>query len=428
MDWLDYELLAEKERIDKNFAQTITKLFDEENTIPFLCRYRKNLIQNTPPEKLREIQESLNTIRELQTKVTNFLKSLDKKEGVESSVKEDAKGIKSLEELNFYKSLFKSEGKRSLYERAVEGGFEPLTQKILSGDTVKLTKESTKGVHDIIVHFIVKNKLIMEEIRKLKEKYSVRIEAKKLKEDHKFETYYQFSCSSNVIKPHQILAIFRGEAQKVLKISYNIDDRVSRDLLQFSSKILLKSTRNLKIFKNAFDEAFSKRILTFLKRQLKNDLLKFAEKAAISSFAENLKNLLLTRPIRGRKILGIDPGFKHGCKIALISEHGDLIDTKVIFLHEKKEMSKKVLANLLESNKCDLIALGNGTACRETENFINEVIEELDGVEYCIVSEQGSSIFSCTEIAKKEFPGEKKLLKGDTNFLFLLHRSRYKSN
>lgn len=336
--------------------------------------------------------------------------------------------FRSIEELDFYKSLFKTEGKRSLYEKALEIGLEPLALKIINGnsnptanslinpkvDGLKTKSEVIKGAQDILVHLIVKNKLIMEEIRKLKEKFSVKIEAKKAttakdsKDAHKFENYFNFSTSSTFIKAHQVLALFRGENLKILKISFIIDDRFPRELFKFTESLLMKSKsrEDCEIFKAAFDEAFNKRISSFLKRQHKNELQKFADKAAISSFAENLKNLLLARPVRGRKVLGIDPGFKHGCKLAMMNEHGDLLETRVIFPHSKIEESKKILVELLKSHNCDLIALGNGTACRETENFINEIIGNVEGLEYCIVSEQGASIYSCTEIAKKEFPGE----------------------
>lgn len=318
--------------------------------------------------------------------------------------------------MEFYKSLFKTEGKRSLFERAISQGLEPLAHKILNGETfninsyikndLKSKSDVIKGIQDILVHWIVKNKFLMEEIRRLKAKYSMKIESKIVKDHkdaHKFENYAQFSCSSSSIKPHQILAIFRGENLKILKISIVIDERVQRELFEFAVKLLLKS-KELEIFKSAFDEAFSKRISAFLKRQLKNELQKLADKAAISSFAENLKSLLLTCPVRGRKILGIDPGFKHGCKLALISENGDLLENSVIFPHERKSESRKVLVDLLKRHKCTLLALGNGTACRETETFIDEAIKTLENVEYSIVSEQGASIYSCTDIAKKEFP------------------------
>ena len=163
------------------------------------------------------------------------------------------------------------------------------------------------------------------------------------------------------------------------------------------------STENQKIFKIAFDQAMKLRISPFLKRQLRNELQKIAEKSAISSFAENLKNLLLTRPTKGRKILGIDPGFSHGCKIALISENGDFIESNVIHPFTNKKASLGVLKELLSRQNCDLIALGNGTACRETENFLNEVIKEMKGkkLEYCIVNEQGA--VSVEKVSKKNF-------------------------
>lgn len=435
IEWRDYELLADKEQIDLGLSKTLVDLLDNENTIPFLCRYRKHLIRNTAPEKLRDIQITLETVRDLKSKIENFYKTLEKKQEVNEELKSDIKAIKSHDELDFFKSLYKSEGNRTLYEKANELGLNPLACDLLSGNKklasfnsfvnpkvegLKSTQEIEKGVKDILVHMIVKNKSVIEEIRRLKDAFTIKIESKQTKaskEDknaYKFETYFDFSLACSNLKPHQILALFRGETMKILKLTFTFHDLFSKNLNKFAKNELLKRGSDYemrsKIFDEAFKEAFSKRISPFVIRQLRSELQKIADKAAIASFAENLKNLLLTVPVKGRKILGIDPGFKNGCKLALISEFGEVLETNTIYPHvgtgAKIVESERIISEFLEKYSCTLIALGNGTACRETETFLDKLIKQnkLKNVEYCIVSEQGASIYSCSEVAAKEFP------------------------
>lgn len=183
-------------------------------------------------------------------------------------------------------------------------------------------------------------------------------------------------------------------------------------LKHFATNFYLKQGRNwaerTKLFNDAFTDAYRKKISPFIVRQTQSELARRAEKSAVDSFATNLKNLLLMNPVKGRKILGIDPGFKSGCKLAMISEAGEMLETgHVIHPHErnKVEGSERIVSDLLKKFDCSLIAIGNATACRETENFISKLIEKKHhNVQYCIVSEQGASIYSCSDIAKKEFP------------------------
>ena len=191
-----------------------------------------------------------------------------------------------------------------------------------------------------------------------------------------------------------------------------MDERLHQRLKNFSTSLFLNQGQNsadrTKMFNEAFSDAYRKKISPLIIRQTQSELTRRAEKSAVEVFASNLKNLLLTNPVRGRKILGIDPGFTSGCKLAMISETGELLETgHVIFPHERKQLEKsgKVVGDLLTKFNCSLIAIGNATACRETETFISDLIKNKNlNVQYCIVSEQGASIYSCSDIAKKEFP------------------------
>jgi competence ComEA-like helix-hairpin-helix protein len=325
-----------------------------------------------------------------------------------------------------------------LYDKAVALGLEPIAMDVLIGKTIhfeKYVKKSTeglktvedikKGTKDILIHVIVKNKEVLEEIRSIKNNFNIKIEvtatkaAKDDKNAYKFQNYFNFSSLINYLKPHQTLAIFRGENLKLLKVSFTFDERFTKNIYNFAKKVLLTRSTHESLFSEAFQAGFSKRISPFLIRQIRADLQKSADKASIASFTDNLKNLLLTMPVKGKKILGIDPGFKHGCKMALIAENGAVITTTTIYPFENFNKSSKELIEILENNKCELIALGNGTACRETEEFLSKVLKNLTNIQYCIVSEQGASIYSCSDEARKEFHD-----KYDTNVISAISISR----
>lgn len=199
---------------------------------------------------------------------------------------------------------------------------------------------------------------------------------------------------------------------QILSVKYEVDERLNEKLYFFAMATFLdqglNSSDRTKVFKDAFNDSFKKKIAPLIIRQTQSELLKKAEKSAVDVFATNLKNLLLTNPVRGQKILGIDPGFTSGCKLAMISETGELLETNhIIHPHDRNRAGKaeEITSNLLKKFNCLLIAIGNATACRETECFVSKLIEKkFPKVQYCIVSEQGASIYSCSDLARKEFP------------------------
>ncbi|CRL04721.1 CLUMA_CG017781, isoform A [Clunio marinus] len=430
--WEIHELVAEIEEIDVNLSQTIIQLFEDDFTIPFLCRYRKDLISNFSPEKLRDIKETIENVKLIKTKSANTLKMLEKEKILTEEISRSLRAAKSLDELEHLILLHKPASKGSLYERAEKLGLKPAAENILFGNKeVNLNyfiNESVKGLKDlqeveesvnnVMSHLIAKNEAVMSEVRQLRTKFDVTIITAKLKQKKteekksktdKFENYYNFSCPAKRIRSHQILAINRGVSLKELSIKYEVDDRLYRQLKHFASQIFLKQGRfseyRNKIFMTAFDDAYRKKISPFIVRQTQTELSRQAEKASVEVFASNLKNLLLTNPVKGKKILGIDPGFTSGCKLALISETGEVLESSLKFHLNDKTKSENLISSLMKRNNCSLIAIGNATACRETENFIAKLIEkDLKYVQYCIVSEQGASIYSCSDIAKKEFP------------------------
>lgn len=432
--------MAELESIDESLSKTIVQLFEEEFTIPFLCRYRKDLIHNVTPEQLRDIKETIDNVKVIESKSANLLKALEKDKLLTDDISRSVKSLKSLEELEHLSQLYKPASKGSLYERAKKLGLETVGEDLLYGkrdvnlsklvnskaDGLKTTKEVEEGVKNIISHLIAKNELVMDEVKTLRSRFGVTVtssqvkEKKKSAEDkskvkpktnnvQKFETYFDFTCPAGRIKPHQILAINRGESLKALTVKYEVDNRLEQKLKDFVSKTFVYRGPNEAARKNlifeAFADSFKKKISPFIVRQTQSELSRKAEKSAVEVFATNLKNLLLTNPVKGRKILGIDPGFTSGCKLAMISETGGLLETNQVFNLNNQDKASIIVTSWLEKHACSLIAIGNATACRETENFISGLIEKRHkNVQYCIVSEQGASIYSCSEVAKKEFP------------------------
>ena len=444
--WEAYQLLSEIEEIPPSLSKTIIQLFEDEHTIPFIARYRKDLICDLTPDKLRDIKISYDLIQIIETKADTIIKNLKKDDLLNDDIEFNIRSARSIDELDDIWSAFKPASKGSLFERAKSIGLEPIGECLLSGDREinlkELVQKNTEGleteqsvrdgVKNIISHLLTRNGPLLDEIRRLRTQYSPIMSVSQIKskpetdkskvktgtkkvDEFKFETYFNFSSPTNRMKPHQILAINRGESLKVLNVKMQVDNRLGGQLKYFATNLFLKTgvdySLRHKIFYEAFDDTFTKKITPLIVRQTRADLLKIAEKSSVNVFASNLKQLLLTAPVKGEKILSIDPGFTNGCKLALISENSEVLETGVIYPHTHSSKSRDAgsyIGNIMRKNKCSLIAIGNGTACRETEVFITDLLNQniLDKsqVRYVIVSEQGASIYSCGDIAKKEFP------------------------
>lgn len=444
--WEPYQLLAEIEEITPNLSKTIIQLFEDEHTIPFIARYRKDLICDLTPDKLRDIKISYDLIQVIETKADTIIKNLNKDNLLNDDIEFNIRSAKSIIELDDIWSAFKPASKGSLFERAKSLGLEMIGESLLSGDREIILKDLVKkntegleteqnvrdGVKNIISHLLTRNGPLLEEIRRLRTLYAPVMTVTQIKsksetdtskvksgtkkvDEFKFETYFNFSSPTNRMKPHQILAINRGESLKVLNVKMHVDSRLVGQLKYFASNLYLRNGLDYslrhKIFYEAFDDTFTKKITPLIVRQTRADLLKIAEKSSVNVFASNLKQLLLTAPVKGEKILSIDPGFTNGCKLALISENSEVLETGVIYPHTHSSKSRDAgsyIGNIMRKNNCSLIAIGNGTACRETEVFVtdlmNQNILDKSQVRYVIVSEQGASIYSCGDIAKKEFP------------------------
>ncbi|XP_017007452.2 uncharacterized protein YdcI [Drosophila takahashii] len=454
--WNIHELLAETENIQPQAARNIVQLFENENTIPFICRYRRDLVDHIAPDRLRDIRNTYTEIVDLRKKAENIVSQLERENVLNTEIREELMCAKTNEELEFLYAPYKPASKGTLAERAKALGLEEYADRLLYGTAPKVslseivdpgnedlaTEASVmSGICNIIIHNISKNTNVLEEIRRLQNVHRVFLKCSKTKESSsskaskskvssgiadkkldssKFENYFNFQGDIKTIKPHQMLAINRAEKHKFLSVKLETNDYLKRDLMRFITDQYMNEGLHYplrrEVFTKSLEECYLKKLQPLMCRQIRADLKEKAQKAAIDTFAKNLKQLLLMSPLKGERILGIDPGYTNGCKLAVISETADVLDTGVIYPHgarSNKRGAEQKLVQLLSDHNCQIIALGNGTACRETEHWLTDMfhsgILDSTSIRYSIVNENGASVYSCSDVAAKEFP------KMDTN-------------
>ncbi|XP_051163187.1 S1 RNA-binding domain-containing protein 1 isoform X2 [Leptopilina boulardi] len=452
IEWTDAEYISDVGNIRYRIANNIVELFKEDNTIPFIARYRKNMTGGMEAEELRTIRELYDRAKIIRHKAATIIKTIDKQGKWTPDIHAVVKSTKSLNDLEHIASMFKTT-KRSLAEKARELGLEPVTNAVIQGqqlpnlytlinpikDGLKSVNEVKEGIVHILSDLISKDKTLFEKIRELRKVTQIQIEVsegkaakeeaakinkgipeeKKFKggkknfDSQKYEIYYDFKSNENHIKSYQILAINRGESEKFLQVKILIPDSFERDLKNHVLNLYQKSVRCTQMHRElihaGYDYSYKKSIKPAIARRFRNEMNEKAEIASIEVFATNLKQLILTPPFKGKPVLGIDPGFYHGCKLAVVSENGDVIKTKTIFPHSGRvKEAEKTIIYLVEKFECTSVALGNGTACRETEKFLSDLIKSKAfghlEVSFTIINEAGASIYSCSEEAKKEFP------------------------
>ncbi|KAK6630568.1 hypothetical protein RUM43_014553 [Polyplax serrata] len=424
------ELLARSEKIDVSTACGIMKLFDEGNTIPFLVRYRKNLIGNLDSNKLRSIKSTYEWIKKLDEKATQALATLNNSGA--SSIVESILNAESVEEIDILVAPFKKQ-KRRLAQKARDLNLEKPAQDILNGtnivnlenyvnkDELKDVKMVKLGIQHIISDLFCKDSEIQQLLRKIVESRHIKIYTKEKKvkckkEENpklmKYEIYRDFSQSVTHLKPHQILAISRGEAENELSVKVEIPYTEWQPVTIYCEDRWLTTGIQYELRKTVVMG-----ITPLVERRIRSRLKKKAEEEAINVFGSNLRQLLLTPPCKGFVIMGIDPGFYNGCKVAVISPQGVPFKWTKFYLPNSSKIERKAggahdceiqLKTLVLKYKCEIIALGNGKGCRETESLLNSLIKKkafqpID-VSYTIISEQGVSFYSCSSEAATEFP------------------------
>ena len=416
--------LCQELQIQRWQVEATVKLIDEGNTIPFIARYRKEITGSLNDEVLRDLNERLTYLRNLEDKKQQVLSSIEEQGKLTDELKRqilEAATLVAVEDL--YRPYRPK--KRTRATIAKEKGLEPLANiimlqmldkpvAIIAKEYISEEKgvgdeqEAINGAQDIIAEFVSDEAEYRTYIRRLTiNEGKVISKAKDEKAQSVYEMYYDFEEPVGKMAGHRILAINRGEKEKILTVKISAPEE--RILIYLEKKLIARDNPNTSpIIKEAIADAYKRLIAPAIEREIRNDLTEKAEDGAIKVFGKNLEQLLMQPPITGKVVLGWDPAFRTGCKLAVVDATGKVLDTVVIYPTEpqkKIEQSKDILKKLIKKYNITLISVGNGTASRESEMIIVDLIKELDAkVEYVIVNEAGASVYSASKLATEEFP------------------------
>ena len=416
--------IKEELQVEKWQVEAAVKLIDEGNTIPFISRYRKEVTGSLNDEQLRNLDERLTYLRSLEDKKEQVLKSIEEQGKLTDELKEKILAAKTLVVVEDLYRPYRPK-RKTRASIAKEKGLEPLAEYILRQEAtepvlneaakyvseekeVKTPEEALQGAQDIIAEMISDDADHRLYIRNITvEEGIVTGTAKDEKAQSVYEMYYNFEEPVKKIAGHRVLALNRGEAEKVLTVKVNAPEE--RILRYLEKKLITKENEyTTPVICAAVEDSYDRLIAPAIEREIRNDLTEKAEDGAINVFGKNLEQLLLQPPIAGKVVLGWDPAFRTGCKLAVVDATGKVLDTKVIFPtapQNKVEESKAELKKLIKKYNVDLISVGNGTASRESEQVIVELLKELDRpVQYVIVNEAGASVYSASKLATEEFP------------------------
>lgn len=416
--------IKEELQVEKWQVEAAVKLIDEGNTIPFISRYRKEVTGSLNDEQLRNLDERLTYLRSLEDKKEQVLKSIEEQGKLTDDLKEKILAAQTLVVVEDLYRPYRPK-RKTRASIAKEKGLEPLAEYILRQEAtepllneaakyvseekeVKTPEEALQGAQDIIAETISDDADHRLYIRNITvEEGIVTSTAKDEKAQSVYEMYYNFEEPVKKIAGHRVLALNRGEAEKVLTVKVNAPEE--RILRYLEKKLITKENEyTTPVICAAVEDSYDRLIAPAIEREIRNDLTEKAEDGAINVFGKNLEQLLLQPPIAGKVVLGWDPAFRTGCKLAVVDATGKVLDTKVIFPtapQNKVEESKAELKKLIKKYNVDLISVGNGTASRESEQVIVELLKELDRpVQYVIVNEAGASVYSASKLATEEFP------------------------
>lgn len=428
---LIYSRVSKQLSISAKQIQTVANLLEEGATIPFLARYRKEVTGGLDEELLREIRDALEIQHTLEARKETILKAIKEQGKLTPDLKSKilaCSEINTLEDLYLpYKQKRKTRG-----DKAKEKGLEPLAeliwkQQITKGNPndfankyvdpkkdVSTIEEAWSGAIDIVAEWINESIEVRDRLRDIFLNHSTISTKKKssIKERTNFEDYYEFSLKVSKLRPHQILAINRGEKEKILTVGTEIWEERT---LETMDDIVIQNDNSIFTgeLQDAVEEAYKRLLFPSLERELRNTLTRKADEHAIQTFATNLSNLLMQPPLQHKRIMGIDPAFRTGCKVAIVDETGKYFEGITIYPtppQKKIAESEAIIEQLINKYDINLIAIGNGTASRETEQFVANFIQNRakhisnQELSYLIVNEAGASVYSASKLAKEEFP------------------------
>ena len=413
--------ICESLNIRKEQAISVLNLLSEGNTIPFIARYRKEATGALDEEQIRKINEVYEYEVNLLKRKEDVIRLIDEKGLLTDEIKQNIMNAKKLVEVEDIYAPYK-EKKKTKATEAIKNGLEPLAKIIMSfppnfndesvkkflNENVKTVEDAITGAKYIIAEWISDNAYYRKWIRSYYFKNATitsKLKKNANDENKVYEMYYDFSESVKHIKPHRVLAINRGENEKILSVSIDVNDE---DILNYLESKLIKKESPVKEYViDAIKDSYKRLIKPSMEREIRSELTVQSEDVSIEVFKGNLENLLLIAPMKEKTVLGFDPAFRTGCKLAVVDPTSKVLNISVIYPHEphnKWEESKKVLKDLISKYHIDIIAIGNGTASRESEKLVSETLKEINNCKYAIVSEAGASVYSASPLAIQEFP------------------------
>ena len=430
------EIIADELGVKKSQVDSTIKLIDDGNTIPFIARYRKEATGGLSDEQLRNLGERLTYLRNLEERKQEVIKSIDSQGKLTDEIVKNLEQSKTLADVEDIYRPYKQK-KRTRATIAKEKGLDELAKIILRQDSsvdidevaksfineekgVNAEEDARSGALDIIAEAISDEPKYRKQIKQICYRDGIiTTKAAKPEEKSSYEMYYDFAEKVNRIPSHRILAINRGEKEEFLKVKI---EKPTEKILELIENDIIKdrNSQYVNLLTACVEDSFSRLIEPSIDREIRSDLTEKAEEQAIKVFGKNAKQLLLTSPIKGKTVIGFDPAYRTGCKIAVIDETGKVLDTTIVYPTEPQndvEGAKKELTKLIAKYNVDMFAIGNGTASRESEQFVSDLIAEIKekynkDLVYVIVSEAGASVYSASKLATEEYPDINVSLRG----------------
>jgi protein Tex len=420
------QIVSKNVNVSLKNVKNVISLLEEGNTVPFIARYRKEQTGALDEVQIKDIMEQWNYLQNLEQRKEEVLRLIDEQNKLTDEL---SQAIKKADKLQKVEDLYRpyKQKRRTKATVAKEKGLEPLAQWILTFPTagnvdneagryvsekndVKTAEEALAGAKDIIAETISDEAAYREYIRNHTFRKGI-IETKVKNEDkdekNVFEMYYEYREPVNKVVPHRVLAMNRGEKEDIIKVNIQPD---AEDILQYLQRQVIKNVHSpvAAIVKEAIEDSYKRLIQPSVEREIRNDLTEKAENQAIHIFSENLRKLLLQPPMKGKMVLAVDPAYRTGCKLAVIDETGKMLKVDVIYPHPPKSdkaASEDVMKKMINQYSIEVVAIGNGTASRETEQFVADVLKNIDNeIFYLIVNEAGASVYSASDVAREEFP------------------------
>ena len=417
------EILSKELNINEERIENVIKLLDEGSTVAFIARYRKEVTGNLNDVEIREIEKNLSRLRNIEKRQEEIIKLIDEKGQLTDELREEILASNSLTILEDIYAPYKSR-RKTRADIAREFGLEKFLEKLLT--EISSGEEAVEAAKDYFQEGLEDEKEVIERsLDILAEDIANTIDARniigrdgllraslitslKAEEDSLYESYHDFSKKLKDLKSFQILAINRAEKEDILTVKIEFSDAYNKSLIyKLVSQDREFNPYQKELVELTIDDAYKRLMLPSITTELRNKLTEEASDESIRVFGNNLKPYLLQRPIKGQVVMGLDPGFRTGCKVAVVDKNGKYLDQAVIYPvepHKKEKEAIATLKSLIEKYGVTLIALGNATASRETELVVDKLIKEVDGVSYAIVNEAGASVYSASSLGEEEFP------------------------